>query len=56
MARQPTGGFQQQRAKTAHDVFTALLILAFAFVLGTIIFVVYRSDDLFGVPFPGFTG
>lgn len=56
MAQLPSGGFQQQRAKTGHDIFTALVILAFVFVFGTIVFVVYRSNDLFGQHFPGFAG
>lgn len=56
MAQQPTGGFKQPRAKAGHDVFTVLVILAFAFLLGTIIFVTVRSNELLGTPFPGFTG
>lgn len=56
MAQTPTGGMPQSRAKSGNDVFTALVIIAFAVVLAAIVFVAIRSDELLGTAVPGITG
>lgn len=53
MAQQPQGGYQSGRAAADNDVYTWLVIIGFSVVLATIVFVVYRSNELFGTPLPG---
>ena len=47
-------GFKAPRARSDNDLYTAMAIIAFGFVLASLIFVIVRSIDLFGTPFPGF--
>lgn len=54
MAGLPSG-FKAPRARADNDLYTAMVIIAFGFVLAAIIFVIVRSIDLFGTPFPGFS-
>lgn len=55
MASNP-GGSQGQRVKPGNDIYTLLVGIALALVAGTVAFVIYRCYELFGTPFPGFTG
>lgn len=54
MAGLPSG-FKAPRARADNDLYTAMAAIAFGFVLASIIFVIIRSIDLFGTPFPGFS-
>ncbi|MFQ5424474.1 MAG: hypothetical protein ACE5F9_10900 [Phycisphaerae bacterium] len=57
MAQQPTGGMRPTpRGKADNDIFTALLVIAFAIVVGTIAFTLFRSSELLGTAIPGITG
>ncbi len=57
MAQQPTSGMRPTpRGKADNDIFTALLIIAFAVVVGTIAFTLFRSSELLGTAIPGITG
>jgi hypothetical protein len=42
--------------KADNDLYTVLVCTAFAVVVGTLAFVIYRCIELFGTPFPGFSG
>ena len=44
-------GMPQSRAY--NDIYTVLVAIALAVVLGTIGFVIYRSIDIFGTALPG---
>ncbi len=55
MAQQTTAGIQQ-RQKAGNDIFTALLIIAFVVAVAAVVFVIIRSDELFGTAVPGITG
>jgi len=55
MAGLPSSGYKPSRASD-NDLYTAMAIIAFAFVLGAFVFVIIRSNELFGTPFPGFAG
>ncbi len=48
-------GFKAPRARAENDLYTAMAAIAFTFVLAAIVFVIIRSNDLFGTPFPGFS-
>lgn len=48
----PTG--YGSRPAPGNDIYTILLGIALAFVLGTVGFVIYRCNDLLGFPFPSF--
>ena len=54
MAGSPGSGFKAPRANSENDIYTALVIIAFVFVLGAAIFTIVRSIELFGTAFPGF--
>jgi len=54
MAGVPGSGFKAPRAKAENDIYSALVIIAFVFVLGAAVFTMVRSSELFGTPFPGF--
>ncbi len=41
-------------ASPGNDIYTVLVCIALAFVLGTIGLVIYRCTELLGTPFPGF--
>lgn len=57
MAQMPgTPGSSRLRARPTNDIYTVLVSIALAFVLGTVGFVIYRSTELFDSPFPGFMG
>lgn len=38
----------------ANDIYTVLSGIALVAALGAVSFVIYRSNELFGTPFPGF--
>ncbi|MFQ5502243.1 MAG: hypothetical protein ACE5EQ_08060 [Phycisphaerae bacterium] len=44
------------QVRPTQDIYTALVCIAFAAVVGTLGFVIYRCTELLGVPFPSFTG
>ena len=46
-------GFKAPRARAENDLYTAMAVIGFGFVLAAFIFVIVRSIDLFGTPFPG---
>ena len=57
MAQMPAGPTSQRpRVKPTNDIYTVLVSLAMAFVLGTSAFVVYRCIELLGTPLPGLIG
>jgi hypothetical protein len=56
MAQMPGPGMQRTRAPVGNDIYTVLVAMALAIVLGTLAFVIYRCVDLLGKPFPGFYG
>jgi hypothetical protein len=39
-----------------NDIYTVLVCIALAFILGAIAFVIYRCTEILGTPFPGFAG
>lgn len=49
-------GFKAPRARAENDLYTAMLGIAGVFVLAAVVFVIIRCIDLFGTPFPGFSG
>lgn len=49
-------GFKAPRARAENDLYTAFAGIAAGILLATVIFVIIRCSDLFGTPFPGFTG
>jgi hypothetical protein len=51
MASLPSG----YRPRADNDIYTALVIVGFGFVVATIGFVIYRCTELFGTAFPGFS-
>ena len=55
MAGLPSSGYKGSRV-VDDDLFKVMAVIAFAFVLGAFVFVIIRSSELFGTPFPGFTG
>ena len=55
MAGLPSSGYKGGRT-AENDLYTAMTIIAFAFVLAAFIFVIIRSNELFDTPFPGFAG
>ena len=56
MAQQPTSGMRPTpRGKADNDIFTALLIIAFAVVVGTLPFTLFRASGPPGTPIPGIT-
>jgi hypothetical protein len=54
MPQMPGPGMQRTRAPVGNDIYTVLVAMALAIVLGTTAFVIYRCVDLLGKPFPGF--
>jgi hypothetical protein len=55
MAHLPSGtGTQRTRIQPGHDIYTALVGIGLAIVMGSIAFVVYRCVELFDSPLPGF--
>lgn len=48
MATRPGGGMRPVRLVAENDVYTALLLIAFLFVVAAIAFVAYKSVSLFG--------
>ncbi|MEK6644755.1 MAG: hypothetical protein AABZ08_12700 [Planctomycetota bacterium] len=44
------------RINYSNDVYTVLASIALVISLGTVSFAIYRSNELFGTPFPGFAG
>lgn len=55
MARMAPGSHGPQ-VRPSHDIYTALVCIAFAVVAGTLGFVIYRCTELLGTAFPSFTG
>ncbi len=49
-----TPGPRRPRAQPGNDIYTALVAMALVAVAGTIGFVIYRTNELLGTPFPGF--
>lgn len=43
-------------ASVGNDIYTVLVCIALAFILGAIAFVIYRCTEILGTPFPGFAG
>jgi len=39
-----------------NDIYTVLVSIALFISVGTVSFVIYRCNELFGTPFPGFAG
>ncbi len=57
MAQMPgTPGPQRLHGKAENDIYTVLLSIGMAAVMGTVGFVIYRCVQLFDTPFPGFSG
>ena len=57
MAQMPgSTGPRRPLARPDNDIYTVLVSIALAIVLGTIAFVIYRCVELFDTPFPGFPG
>lgn len=44
------------RINYPNDIYTVLASIALFISLGTVGFVIYRCNELFGTPFPGFAG
>ena len=44
---------QMPNVRPTNDIYTVLLGIACAVALGTLCFVLYRANLLFGTPFPG---
>ena len=54
MAQMPgSTGSMPSPGKAENDIYTVLVCTAFAIVVGTLAFVIYRCIELFGSPFPG---
>jgi len=56
MATMPGSGMPGSRPRTDNDVYTMLVITAFAFVAFALGVVMYRSNELLGTPVPGLGG
>lgn len=41
--------------KASNDIYTVFTAIALFFVAGALALVIYRCNELFGTPFPGFT-
>jgi hypothetical protein len=54
MAKASPQGSPQPRVRAENDIYTLLLAIALALVLGAIGFVIYRTYQLLGSAFPGF--
>ncbi len=39
-----------------NDIYTVLASIALVATIGAVSFVIYRCNELFGTPFPGFKG
>lgn len=56
MAQMPDPVASAPRVAASNDIYTALTIISTAVVLAAIGFVLYRTNELMGTPFPGFSG
>ncbi len=55
MAQAPATPTQvSSRRQAGNDIYTALVSISLALVVGTLAFVLYRCDELLGTPLPGF--
>lgn len=57
MAQLPTGGMVTSRGKADFDIFGVLLVIATAFVLLALIYVLFKTSVMLGgvIPVPGDT-
>lgn len=42
------------RVRAENDIYTVMVAIALACVIGTFAFAIYRCNELLGKPFPGF--